>query len=108
MYVYSVNQDSSTVELYIDRGENSKEENKNIFDILMSNKIQIENVFGEPLEWERLEAKRACRIRKQFELGGYRTDEKKWPEIHNKMIDAMIRFEKAFSPFIKNLKIEAI
>ena len=70
-------------------------------------KGNIEKIFGEKLEWEKLETKRACRIIKRFSLGGYRSDEENWSGIHGKMIDAMIRLEKALGPYIKKLKIGA-
>lgn len=47
-------------ELYIDF--KSLERNKSIFDRLLSEKETIEAQFGEPLNWERLENRRACRI----------------------------------------------
>ncbi len=106
-YMYSVNQNNTTVELYVDRGGDSKEENERIFDNLKQNKAEIESAFGEKLEWEKLETKRACRIIKRFSLGGYRSDEEQWPGIHDKMIDAMIRLEKALGPYIKKMKIGA-
>ena len=104
-YNYSVNQNNSTVELYIDRGENSKEENEHIFDTLKQNKAEIESIFGEPLEWERLETKQACRIVKRFAIGGYKSVEEEWTNIHDKMINAMIKLEKALSAHIKKLRI---
>ncbi len=106
-YFYSVNQNNSTVELYIDIGGDSKEVNERIFDLLKESKENIENVFSEKLDWEKLETKRACRIIKRFSLGGYRSDEEQWPSIHDKMIDAMIKLEKALGPHIKKLKIKA-
>ena len=48
------------VEIYIDYGE--KERNKKCFDFLYSQKEHLEQVVGEPLEWERIDHKRACRI----------------------------------------------
>ncbi len=90
-YNYSITKHENRVELYIDRGKDSESENKNIFDELVEHKDEIENIFGEQLKWERLDNKRACRISKNFENGGYR-DEDKWPDIHKNMIDAMCRF----------------
>jgi hypothetical protein len=48
------------IELYLDGGD--KAENKSRFDQLLSRKAVFETVVGEPLQWERLESKRACRI----------------------------------------------
>ncbi len=59
------------------------------------------------MEWERLDAKRACRIAKRFDNGGYRDDEERWEEIQTPMIDAMIRLEKALKPYIAKLKVGA-
>ena len=64
---YAVRQHEASVELYIDRGKDTDEENKTIFDTLVASKDDIEATFGEPLEWQRLESKRACRIRKEIE-----------------------------------------
>jgi hypothetical protein len=100
---YVVRKDSADVELYIDRGKDSEEINKNIFNQLFQNKEKIESEFGEPLDWQMLEGKRACRIRKHITIGGYRDDE--WSEIHEAMIDYMIKLERSLKPFIKKLRI---
>jgi hypothetical protein len=103
-YAYVVAQHESDVELYIDRGKDCKDENKAIFNSLKEHQKEIESDFGEPLEWEILDAKRASRIAKYFELGGYRDEETKWPCVQDAMIDAMIRLEKALHPYIAKLK----
>ena len=103
-YNYTVRQNEAIVELYIDRGKDRDDENKKIFDALHKNKDEIENKFGDELDWQRLENKRACRICKTVEEGGYR-DEEKWQEIFEKMIDTMIRLDKAFRPYITKMNI---
>ena len=100
---YVVQQYTSEIELYIDRGRDAENENDEIFDTLETAKGTIEEAFGEPLKWQRLEGKRACRINKRFSLGGYRDDEEKWQEIQGAMIDGMIQLEKAFRPHIDRL-----
>ena len=102
---YVVRQHDANVELYIDRGEDSEDENKQIFDALAQSKDNIESVFGSRLEWQTLEGKRACRIKKQIELGGYRDDPSTWAATHEAMIDAMIRLERAFKPHISKLEV---
>ncbi len=103
-YNYTITKHASQVELYIDRGKDSESTNKNIFDELVEHKDEIENVFGESLKWERLDNKRACRISRQFDNGGYQ-DNDKWPDMQKNMIDAMCRFEKALKPYILKLKV---
>lgn len=96
-------QHTSHIELYIDRGEEAAEENNEIFNRLKKAKGEIEEAFGEPLEWGRREGRRLCKVVKQFSLGGYRDDEEKWPEIQDAMIDGMIRLEAALRPHIDKL-----
>jgi hypothetical protein len=92
------------VELYIDRGKDNEGTNKDIFNQLYEHKDAIEEKFGGTLDWQKLEGKRACRIKKQITVGGYR-DEDKWSEIQEQMIDYMIKLEQSLRPFIKKLKI---
>ncbi len=85
----------------IDRGDTTT--NERVFDELLSHKDEIETAFGEPLSWQRLEAKRACRVAYEITLGGYKDDEANWQATQTQMVDAMARFEKALSPFIAKL-----
>ncbi len=94
----------SNVELYIDRGKDSESENRAIFEQLAAHREQIEDQFGGELIWEPLERKRACRIKKNIEEGGYR-DEEAWPTVQEAMIDAMVRLEKALRPQIANVEV---
>lgn len=101
---YVVTQDDCGVELYIDRGRGAEEENKRIFDQLIANRTSIEGSFGGPLSWERLEGRRACRIRFTSNDGGYRSPEEKWPAVQDGLIAAMVRLERSLKPFISKLK----
>jgi hypothetical protein len=55
------------------------------------------------LSWERLEGRRACRIRFTVS-GGYRSPEEEWPSIQEKLVQAMVRLEGALRPYLKTLK----
>ena len=102
---YVVTQDESAAELYIDRGKDATEENKAIFDQLFAHKDEINAAFGEPLSWERLEGKRACRIRHTQTGGGYRSPEDRWPILQDAIIKDMDRLEKALRPHLRQLKL---
>lgn len=100
---YVMTQHGSGVELYIDRGRGLDEQNTRIFETLFASRDEIEREFGGTLDWQPLEGKRACRIKKSLD-GGYR-DEERWPEIHEAMIDAMIRLEGALRPHLDSLPL---
>jgi len=103
-YYYTVREHEGAVELNIDRGKDLGNENRIIFEKLAESKKEIESSFGETLEWDVVEGRRMCRIRKKIRLGGYR-DPEKWPHIQDEMIDAMIRLERALKPHITKLQI---
>jgi hypothetical protein len=100
---YVIVQEYGIAELYIDRGE--AEENKRIFDQLHGRKEEIENRFGGTLSWERLDTKRACRIKHTIEQGGYRSPEQQWSEIQSEMVETMTRLETALKPALDSLGI---
>ena len=102
---YTVTKKESAAEFYIDRGRDMGHENLHIFDHLHSQKDQIESAFKGPLSWERLEGKRACRIRAAVH-GGYSDPEENWGEIHGCMTDAMNRLVDVIRPHLKTLRIE--
>jgi hypothetical protein len=105
-YNYVIRQDEGTVELYIDRGAEEAETNKRIFDWLHGHKDEIERVFGDELAWQRLDNKRGCRIAYTTTAGGWRSEEAKWPEVQDAMIDTMIRLENALKPQLATWKVE--
>ncbi len=99
----SIKKHESMVELYIDRGKDAEEENKKIFDYFYNHKEDIEEKFGDKLEWQGLSEKRASRIAKKHRLGGYRDEEENWPNVHDAMIDTVIKLEKALRPYLNDL-----
>ncbi len=80
-------------------------ENEKVFDRLLAAKAEIEQVVGGSLEFDRMEGKRACRLRKKITAGGY-LDEQDWPNVHEAMVKNMIQLEKALSPHLLKLKAE--
>ncbi len=100
---YSVRSYDSQIELYIYAGQGSEEYNLKVFGQLNSHRAEIEESFGSELKWDGLESKKACRISKRIDLGGWK-DESTWPEVHAAMVRDMIRFEAALRPHLKRLK----
>lgn len=101
-YGYIILQHQAAVSLYIDRGE--VQGNKRIFDELHSHRKEIEQSFGQALNWQRLDKKRASRVDFTLDIGGYMDEETKWPAVQEALTTAMVNFEKAISPFIAKLK----
>jgi hypothetical protein len=100
---YVINRENGQVELYIDRGDQA--ENKRIFDHFHTQRDAVEKSFGNPLLWERLDGKRACRIKSIVPSGGYRSPESQWPGLQTDMVTAMTKLETALKPELETLKV---
>ena len=97
---YVVRMNDAQVELYIDRGE--AEWNKMVFNTFLQHKVEIEELFGGPLDWQLLPDKRASRIRFVISSFGL-IDQDHWDELQEQLIKSMIRMEKAFRPYITEI-----
>ena len=65
-------------------------------------RADIEHRFRGPLEWREKEDKMQCRVFLKIE-GGYDTPETEWPDLHDQMIAAMVRLDKAIRPEVDQL-----
>ena len=92
----------STAELYIDRGQKSRDENKRVFDAILQSRESIEKAFGGELEWDRLDAKRAARVR-WIQKFGYSLPDDRWREATSAQADAMVRLIEAITPSIETI-----
>jgi hypothetical protein len=97
---YVINMDSGWIELYIDTGD--RDENKGYFDRPVAQKDRIEKAFGQALLWQRLDDRRASRIRFIVSNNGLQ-DTSDWAAIQNNMVNAMVRLIDALRPELKNL-----
>jgi len=88
------------VELYIDGGD--VEKNKDFFDRLALEKERVENDFGEPFEWERLDEKKASRIA-IYRPGSIEDDEETLNEIRIWTIDCLLKSKQTFHAHLKRL-----
>lgn len=104
-YSFVVSRDHARVEVYFSGVEQI--ENEFVFDELNKNKEKIEELFGEELIWERLDGRKATRIKYQLD-GVSLYDENDWDEMKEFLIDSMIRLEKVFDKYMKTIREELI
>lgn len=99
---YSITMDKGSVELFIDRGPDKKEETNQIYGMIVKNRDKIEEAFGDNLEWDKKEGRRVCRIKSYSTIGGLKNADL-WDEVQNDMVDRMNRLEKALRPSLNKI-----
>ena len=100
---YAITMDKGSVELFIDRGPDRKDETDRIFERILKDREKIEKEFGETLIWDRVEDRRVCRIKSLCEIGRLK-DTALWGGIQEDMIDRMVRLEKVLRPILSTVK----
>ena len=90
------------VDLYIARPE--AEPSKAIFDALQAQQEEIEAVFSKALVWQRLDDKKACRIKYSKPFDGYNREN--WPEMIDWLVEHIALLEKAIRPQLGAVKRE--
>lgn len=102
IYAFVLAAHSARVELYIDKS--SSNTNRAIFDQLSAKRSAIETAFGDTLDWQPLEGKKAKRICWTTSSAGLK-DPDAWPELQDELIDAMTRLSAALQPHISALRL---
>jgi hypothetical protein len=97
-YSFVITQNYVSVELGIDKS--SAEENKQIFDRLFEKQAEIDEAFGSPLNWERLDDKKMSRIVFRLDDVNY-YNENEWEQIQEFLIDRMIRLDNSLKKHLK-------
>ena len=87
--------DRVRVELYIDQG--NLEDNKRLFDLLHNDKVDIEIQFGNSLDWESLDDKRASRIA-IYRKGTIEDSPEEVEEYRKWSISNLLKFKEVFGP----------
>lgn len=89
-------------ELYIDAKD--RHQNKRVFDSLLSKRLEIEENFGEPLSWERLENRRSSRIalyRDGVIIG------RNLPELVDWFANTLASLHRVLTPHVESLQVES-
>ncbi|MDE2829921.1 MAG: DUF4268 domain-containing protein [Gemmatimonadota bacterium] len=97
--IFSFNIKQKVCRAFLDIAQNEKSKNKIIFDRLKESKQQIEDEFGDLLEWDRRDKYKACHIGKTS--AGNVFDRDQWKEMIDFMTDAMFRLEQAIKEPLK-------
>jgi len=87
-------------ELYIDTQD--ADHNEQILDALLKDRTTFEKDFGDPLEWERLDEKRAYRIA-CYRSGSIEDSTEKLEEIQAWAVDHLLRLKKVFGSRLRDL-----
>jgi len=101
-YTVIFQQSEARVSLGLERSDAS--ENKWILDKLKQERAEIEDRFGDSLEWRRMEDKKACGIVYRRGIDGF--DESSWPDIAAWLGEHVARLEEAFAEPLTRLNRE--
>ena len=74
-------------------------DNKEMFDMFYSHKDEIETTFGEPLNWDRLDNKKASIFSSDIPGLNFNKQDN-YPELIDKAIDKTVKLREAVKPFI--------
>ena len=91
-----------SVEIYIDLGEGQK--NEDVLMALAESKVKVESEIGEPLQWQDLPGKRACRIRAVRDGSLDETGEH--TSLIKQLVTLHVAFKRVFKPLVEGLSQE--
>ncbi|MBD2843475.1 DUF4268 domain-containing protein [Erythrobacter rubeus] len=94
------------VRVEINLGRAERAENKAVFDGLHARKLQIEESFGQPLDWKRLDHRKSSRIEFAKEFDSYNRDN--WPNIIDWMVETLGQFHQAISEALHGVAGEVL
>ncbi len=99
-YVANFGRTGLSAQVYIDFEDEAI--NKKAFDTLEKQKQQIESDFGEPLQWERLNDKRACRIAVYCD-GQIADSPEKLAQLHQWTVERLLTIRRVFGDRLREL-----
>ncbi len=98
----TIGESSVTTEIYLHHKDQDR--NKLIYDELKKSKIEIENNFGEAIDWARLDDKIDSRIKRRKLENVNCTNKDDWNRMIDFMVYGMLRMEKAFKGPLARVK----
>ncbi len=104
-YQIVIRMENASILVVVDKSGNS-EFNKKVFDYLYGQKEKIESQFGSPITWRRMNEQVSSRIQYDIPSCGL-GDKSTWKTGQEDIANRFVDFEKAFSPFIKQVKSQS-
>ncbi len=101
MWTFVVMKKTARTEFFL--CHSASEINKNRYEKLLVHKDEIEQKFGEPLDWDFNNLRKQQYIRSSCPIGGLDNTEKR-NEIQKDLVSRFVRLEKAIGPYIDSLK----
>lgn len=99
-YQIVIRMDSASIKLIIDK---NRELNKKIFDCLYERKDKIEKVFGNEINWRRMDNQISSRI--EYDIDCCRlSDESTWTKGYEIIADTLIEWDNAFKPHYSEIR----
>lgn len=99
-YQIVIRMGDASIKLIIDK---NKELNKKIFDYLYEKKGEIEEVFGNEINWKRMDNQVSSRIEYDMDCCGL-DDESTWDKGYEIIADTLIKWDKAFEPYYNEIR----
>jgi len=90
------------IEVYIDPGDAVRTDGA--FQQLLKHRNEIEAAFGQDLDWQPLEGRRASRIASYYPGSASVEERDRWPEYERWAIEALGRLRAAMQPFVDMLR----
>ena len=98
-YEIAVSKTSTTLKLGLSKS-GDKDWGNRCYDILFPHRIEVEDLFGSTLDWNRMTENNLSKISKTYE-GGY--DIKDWQPFMEFILSELVKLKKAFKPFLNEL-----
>lgn len=99
---FSLTEDRARIECFFRASRDGVDKSKAAFRALQAQRESIEKAFGGALDWQELPDRIGSRVCKDLE-GGWRTTEAQWTDLQDRMIETMVRLEKALKEPIHRL-----
>jgi len=100
----SITQTRGRAECYIRLPNDDGERSTHAFEALRDQRASIEGAFGGTLDWQPLPDRAGSRICVDIP-GGWKLPEDQWPQLQDKLIDAITRLDGAFRGSIQKLDV---